>query len=34
MFDALTPLFALSPYLLLLAVLLAQPAAVIPSGDD
>jgi hypothetical protein len=34
MFDTLTPLFALSPYLLLLAVIVAQPAAVIPSGEE
>lgn len=34
MFDALTPVISLTPYLLLLAALLAQPAAVIPRGDD
>jgi hypothetical protein len=34
MLDALLPLAFLSPYLLVLMVLLAQPAAVIPIDDD
>ena len=32
--DTLLPLAFLSPYLLLLAALVAQPAAVIPADDD
>jgi hypothetical protein len=32
--DALTPLFYLTPYLLLLAAMLAQPAAIIPIADE
>jgi len=34
MLDALMPLAFLTPYLMLLAAMLAQPAAVIPTGDD
>lgn len=34
MLDLLTPLAYLTPYALLLFVLLAQPAAVIPADDD
>jgi hypothetical protein len=34
MLAALTPLAFLTPYLLLLAVMLAQPAAVIEAVDD
>lgn len=34
MFDALTPLAYLSPYLLVLVAILAQPAAVIPIDED
>jgi hypothetical protein len=34
MLDALTPLAYLIPYLLVLMAMLAQPAAVIPAGDD
>ena len=34
MLDTLLPLVFLSPYLLLLAALVAQPAAVIPADDD
>jgi hypothetical protein len=34
MLDAFTALAYLSPYLLVLAALLAQPAAVIPTDDD
>lgn len=34
MLDALTPLAFLTPYLLLLAAMLAEPAAVIPADDD
>jgi hypothetical protein len=34
MFDALTPLAYLIPYLLVLIAMMAQPAAVIPVGDD
>jgi hypothetical protein len=34
MLDVLTPLAYLTPYALLLAVLLAQPAAVIPGDED
>ena len=34
MLDTLLPLAFLSPYLLLLAAMLLQPAAVIPADDD
>jgi hypothetical protein len=34
MFDVFVPLAYLFPYLLLLAAMVAQPALVIPGGDD
>ncbi len=34
LFEALPPLAFLSPYLLPLAAMLLQPAAVIPADDD
>jgi hypothetical protein len=34
MLDALTPLLYLTPYLLLLAAMIAQPATIIPGAED
>jgi hypothetical protein len=34
MLDALMPFAFLTPYLLVLAAMLAQPAAIIPVSDD